>query len=70
MTLDRRYKADRVSHTNIITGMWATDIMYWRVKYLDGNLYAQVFSNGTYFAEIYLVDKKSDAVQAFKTFVV
>ena len=40
-----------------------------RVKSLYGNQYAQVFFNGTYFAEIYPMDKKADAVQALKTFV-
>ena len=49
--------------------MWATDTMGVRVNYLDGNRYAQVLSNGTYFSEIYPMAKKSDAVQAIKTFL-
>ena len=49
--------------------MWATDTMDIQVKYLDGNRYAQVFSNGTYFDEIYPMAKKADAGQALKTFV-
>ena len=40
-----------------------------RVKYLDKNQYAQVFSNGTYLSEIYTMAKKADAGQALKTFV-
>ena len=40
-----------------------------RVKYLDGNRYAQVFSNGKYFSEIYIMSKKADVGQALKTFV-
>ena len=40
-----------------------------RVKSLYGNQYAQVFFNGTYFAEIYPMDKKADAGQALKTFM-
>ena len=69
MPLERRYKADRLFQTKSLTGMWATDTMYVRVKYLDGNRYAQMFSNGTYFAEMYLMYKKADTVQALKTFV-
>ena len=67
--LASQYKVDIVFQTKSLTGMWATDTMYVRVKYLDGNRYAQVFSNGTYFAEMYLMYKKADTVQALKTFV-
>ena len=67
--LARRYKANRVFHTKRLTGMWATDTMYGRMKYLDINQYAQVFSNGTYFAEIYPMVKKADVGQAMKTFL-
>ena len=67
--LASQYKADIVFQTKSLTGMWATDTMYVRVKYLDINRYAQVFSNGTYFAEMYLMYKKADTVQALKTFV-
>ena len=49
--------------------MWATDTMDGRVKSLDINRCAQVFSNGTYFAEIYPMAMKDDAGQALKTFV-
>ena len=48
--------------------MWTTDTMYRRLYSLDGNRYAQVFSNGTYFSEIYPMAQKSDAGQALKTF--
>ena len=61
--LSRRYKADIVFHTKRITGMWAKDTMDVRVKSLDENRYVLVFSNGTYFDEIYPIAKKSDAVQ-------
>ena len=40
-----------------------------QVNSLDGNQYAQVNSNGTYFSEIYPMAKKSDEVQSLKTFV-
>ena len=38
-------------------------------KSLDGNRYTQVFSNGTYFAEIYPMANKDDSGQALMTFV-
>ena len=56
--------------TKNITGMWATDTMDGRVKSLDRNRYAQVFSNGTYFYEIYPVANKYDAGQALNKFAV
>ena len=49
--------------------MCSTDTMDGQVKSLYINRYAQVFSNGTYFAEIYPMDKKADTGQALKTFV-
>ena len=61
--LSRRYKADKVFQTKSLTGMWATDTIDRRVKSLDGNRYAQVFSNGTYFSEIYLMSRKYDVGQ-------
>ena len=48
MTLVRQYKAERVFQTNSLTYIWATDTMDERIKSLDGNRYAQVFSNGKY----------------------
>ena len=47
MPLARLYKVERVFRTKSLTNMWATDTMDVRVNYLDGNRYAQVFSNGT-----------------------
>ena len=49
--------------------MWDTDTMDKQVKSLDGNQYAQVFSNRIHFAEIYPKDNKPGAGQALKTFV-
>ena len=40
-----------------------------RVKSLDGNLYAQVFSNKTIFAAVYPMDSKIKAGYALCTFV-
>ena len=53
----------------MLTFMWATDTMDGRVMYSDRKRYAQVFSNGTYFSEIYPMVKKSDMRKAIKTFV-
>ena len=47
--------------------MWATDTLDVQVKSLDGNQYAQVLYNGTYFSEIYIMANKADAGQALKT---
>ena len=68
MPLARKYKAYRVFHNKMITGMWATYNMYRQENLLDGNQYAHVFSNGRYFAEIYPMAKKSDAEQALEIF--
>ena len=70
MLLSRQYKADRVFQAKRLTCMWSTYTMDGRVKSLDGNQYSQVFSNGTYFAEIYPMSKKNDAGQALKTFLI
>ena len=49
--------------------MWATDTMYGQVKSFDGNLYAQLLSNGTYFSEINPMAKKADMGKTLKTFM-
>ena len=43
--------------------------MYGRTKYLYGNIYTQVFSNGTFFSEIYLIARKSYDGIELKTFI-
>ena len=50
--------------------MWESDTMDGRKKILDGYIYAQVFSNGTLFYEIYPMDIKSDPGIALKTFII
>ena len=52
-----------------LTGMLTTYTMDGRVNSLDGNRYAHVLSNGTYFAQIYPMAKKYDTGQALKTLV-
>jgi hypothetical protein len=62
MPLARRYRADRMFQTKRLAGKWASDTMDGRVKLLDGNQeYAQVFSNGGFFAEFYPMARKADA---------
>jgi hypothetical protein len=39
------------------------------VKSLDGNQYAQVFSNGGFFAEVYPMARKADAGIALKSYI-
>jgi hypothetical protein len=69
MPLARRYRADRMFQTKRLAGMWASDTMDGRVKSLDGNRYAQVFSNGSFFAEVYPMARKADAGLALKAFI-
>ena len=49
--------------------MWESYTMYVQTKSLYGNRYAQFLSNGTFFADIYPVDRKSDAGITLKTFI-
>ena len=47
-----------------------TDTMRGQHKSLDGNRYAQVFTNDSFFAVSYPMEKKSCAGQALKQFIV
>ena len=67
--LSRKYKTYRVFQTKRITGMCYIDTMDGQVKWLDGNRYAQVFSNETYFTEISPIANKYDAGKSLKMFV-
>ena len=60
MPLSRRYRADRMFQKKLLDGMWDFDTMYGQTKSLDGNIFAQFFSNGTLFAEIYPMSRKAD----------
>jgi hypothetical protein len=55
--------------TKRLAGKWASDTMDGRVKSIDGNQYAQVFSNGGLFAEVYPMARKADAGLALKSFI-
>ena len=68
LPLARRYRADRVFHRKTLKGVWSCDTMDGRVKSLDGNRYAQVFTNQSYFAKIYPMDTKRKAGDALKIF--
>jgi hypothetical protein len=69
MPLARRYRADMMFQTKRLAGKWAFDTMDGRVKSLDGNQCAQVFSNGGFFAEVYPMARKADAELALKSFI-
>ena len=68
MPLSRRYLENRLLHNKRLDGMWISDTMD-EQKSLYGNIYAQVFSSGTLFAEIYTMDIKSDAGIALKKLI-
>ena len=69
MPLAMQYKANILFQKHLLKGMWATDTMDVRVNSVYGHQYEQVFSNGTYFAEIYPMAKKADTWQALNMFV-
>ena len=47
---------------------WATDTIDGHSKSVDGNRYAQVFTNNSYFAKLYPMSKKRFAGNALKIF--
>ena len=51
-----------------LQGEWATDTVDGRVKSSDGNRYAQIFTNQSYFATIYTMYSKAKAGDALRTF--
>jgi len=68
LPLSRRYRSDRMFDHKTLAGRWSTDTMDGRIKSLDGNRHAQVFSNDSYFAKIYPMDTKSKAGKALREF--
>ena len=68
LPLSRRYRADRMFKRKTLDGKWATDTMDGRCKSLDGNRYAQVFTNDKFFSKIYPMDSKSKAGDALRVF--
>ena len=69
LPLSRRYRADHIYERPRICDTIYTDAMGGRHKSLDGNKYAQVFANDSFFAVSYPMDKKSSAGQALKQFI-
>jgi hypothetical protein len=55
--------------TRRLAGKWASNTMDGRLKLLDGNQYAQVFSNGGFFAEVYPMARKAVAGLALNCFI-
>jgi len=50
LPLSRRYRTDMMFERKTLRGQWSTDTMDGRCKSLDGNRYAQVFANKSYFS--------------------
>ena len=69
LPLSRQYRADRMYERLRIHGTIYTDTMGGQHKSLDGNRYAQVFANDSFFVVSYPMDKKSSAGQALKQFI-
>ena len=55
-------------HRKTLSGIWATDTIDGHSRSLDGNQYAQVFTNRGYFAKLYPMASKSSAGDALKIF--
>ena len=53
LPLSRIYSMDRVFSRKTLLGYWSTDKMETRCKSLEGNKYAQAFTNKAYFSGIY-----------------
>ena len=68
LPLSRRYRVDRVFTRKTLKGQWSTDTMDGRCTSIEGNKYAQVFANKSYFARLYPMDRKSKAGDALRLF--
>ena len=68
LPLARRYRADRVFTRKTLSGDWSTDTMDGHCKTLDGNKYAQVFANKSYFSRIYPMSSKKQAGDSLRLF--
>jgi len=68
LPLSRRYRTDMMFERKTLQGQWSTDTMDGRCKSLDGNRYAQVFANKSYFSRIYPMDSKKKAGNALRLF--
>ena len=68
LPLSRRYRTDMMFERKTLRGQWSTYTMDGRGKSLDGNKYAQVFANKSYFSRIYPMDSKKKAGDALRLF--
>ena len=64
LPIARRYRADRMFQRKTLVGDWSTDTLDGRIVSLNGNKYAQVFANKSYFAKIYPMDSKRKCGEA------
>ena len=68
MPLSRRYHADRMFHLPRLRGEWATDTVFGPCKSMEGNTCGQIFTNDSYFAKLYPMEREGQSGQALKTF--
>ena len=61
LPLARIYHTDRVLTRRTPQGQWSCDTMNGRCKSVDGNQYAQVFGNKSYFAKVYPMNYKQSS---------
>ena len=66
LPLARRYRADRMFERPRIRGMMYSDTLDGKYKSLDGNRYAQVFANESFFVASYPIPTKGYAGDAFE----
>ena len=69
MPISRQYRADHMFEWPYIQGAIFKDKMVGRYKFLDGNHYAQVFTNDSLFAAEYPMDKKILSGQGLREFI-
>ena len=69
MPLARRYRADRMFERPRIRGTMYSDTYNGKHKSLDGNRYAQVFANESFFIAAYPMETKNMAGDALKQFI-
>ena len=69
MPLSRHYQSDRIFHKQRLGGKWYADTMDGRIKSINSNPYAQVFTKKSQFVQVFPMDKKYKAGDALQTFI-
>ena len=69
MPLSRRFKADRFFKRPKFNATVFTDTIDGRVKTIEGNRYAQLFTTAEWFADIYPMSSKAKAGKALGSFI-